>query len=190
MYAAALMEMVEQTGQLVDLADEVSQLRQLLSAEPDLGRLVSSRVLTVDERAGVVERLFRGRVSELLYRFIQVVNLKDRSEALAGILRAFGSLMDQKRGVLEVNGQVAWTVDEPRVRRIADAIGAALGKQIVLHQHVEPDLIGGLVIRVGDRLIDGSVATRLKLIRRQLIEAGREHARSGAAIAEGIAERD
>jgi len=177
-YAAALVEMADEAGELDAVADEAAQLGELLAADADLANLLSNRILSTDERAGAIERLFQGKVSDLLYRFLQVVNRKGRMAELPGILHAFGKLFAERRGVLQIDAYVAEKLDEEKLARIASSIGEALGKQVVPHQHVDPSLIGGLKLRIGDRLLDGSVAAQLKLLQQRMTAAGREKARA------------
>lgn len=183
-YAQALFEMSQAQGNLEAVAAEVDELAELLKAEPELYALLTSRVLGTADRAGVIERLFKGRLSDGLYRFVQVVNAKERTGSLRGILQAFGDLVAESQGLVEVDVYVANRLDKPQADAVAESIGQALGKRVALHQYVEPDLIGGLKIRVGDRLIDGSVATQLKLMKRKMTEAGRQRARQMTAAEE------
>lgn len=173
-YAAALVEMADEAGELDAVAEETAQLGELLAANADLANLLTNRILSTDERAGVIDRLFQGKVTDLLYRFLQVVNRKHRMAELPGIVNAFGKLFAERRGVLEIDAYVAQELDEEKLNRIAARIGEALGKQVVPHQHVDPALIGGLKLRIGDRLLDGSVAAQLKLLQQRMTAAGRE----------------
>ena len=179
-YAGALLDMAKQVNQLDEVADELEQLSQLLEAQPDLLRLMSSQVLSSQARRRSLEAIFQGRVSDLVYRFLQVVNQKGRLDVLPGIIYAYAKLLDEHQGVVEADVFVAERLSESDAQSVSDAIGKRVGKKVVLHQYIEPGLIGGLKIRVGDQLIDGSVATGLRLMRRRLVETGRAKARVAA----------
>ena len=176
-YAAALLDLAGQAEQRDEVRSELDEVGDLLASEPDLTKLLASRVLSTAERRGCLERLFTGQVSDLTYRFLQVVNDKERLADLAGIIRAYGRLVDEQRGLVDVDAYVATPMDDAQVRRVAAALELALEGQVVLHQHVEAHLIGGLKLRLGDRLIDGSVATQLRRMRDQIVAAGRDRAR-------------
>lgn len=179
-YARALLELADSQGQLGEIGEEVQELGQLLDSQPRLGALLSSRLVSLQEKTGSIEAIFKGRLSDLLYRFIQVVNAKGRLDILRELVRAYGLLLDERNGVVEGDIFVAQRMDEDYARSVADRIGAAVGLNVVLKQHEEPELIGGMKIRVGDKLIDGSVATQLRLMRESLIKSGREQARTQA----------
>ncbi len=180
-YAQALLELAQAKGEVDSVAEEAGGLIELLG-DADLKRLLYGRALSSAQRSGVVEKLFNGKVSDVLYRFIQVVNQKERLSALPGILNAYLGLVSEARGELDVDVYVAEALAGDASQTVADSIGGAMGKKVQLREHVDPELIGGLKVRVGDRLIDGSVATQLKIMRRKLIEAGRENARSGDSL--------
>jgi F-type H+-transporting ATPase subunit delta len=181
-YAQALLELGQPDGQADALAQEAGELLGLLNSEADLDRLLSSRALSSAQRSGAVEKLFKGNVSDVLYRFIQVVNRKGRLSELSGILQTYLDLVAEVRGELDVDVFVAEGLSDSAGQSVAESIGSALNKKVRLREHVDPELIGGLKVRVGDRLIDGSVATQLRIIKRRLVDAGRESARTGGLL--------
>lgn len=178
-YARALFEMALAHGEqrLDEVADEMDQLAELMRQDPGLRRLLTSHSLSVADRAASLERVFQGRVSDVLYRFLQVLNRKQRIASLAGIAEALAALVHEHRGLVEVDAFVANRLEEKQARQLADRLGQIMNKQVVLHQYVDESLIGGLKLRVGDRLIDGSVATQLRRLQHTLERAGRERAR-------------
>lgn len=180
-YARALFEMAEEQGALDEAADEMDQLADLLRHDASLRRLLTSRSLSTAERAESIERVFKGRVSDVLYRFLQVLNRKERIDQLAGVAQSMSDLVHEHRGLIEVDAFVPQRLDEHEADQLAQRLGQIMHKQVVLHQYVDPSLIGGLKIRVGDRLIDGSVATQLRRLRTNLERAGREQARQEGA---------
>lgn len=180
-YGLALVEMAEQAGTLDATAQQVEELDQLIAAEPDLHKLFSSRVLGIAERAVSIERLFKGQVSDLLYRFIQTVNRKGRLDKLQGIFNAFGHIVDQRNGIVEVDVFVASELTKDALDDLGQKIGTAIQRNVILNQKVDAGLIGGLKLRVGDRLIDGSIITQLKMLERKIMAEGREKAKTQLA---------
>ncbi len=112
---------------------------------------------------------------------MQVVNSKDRLASLAEIVVTYGQLVDRRNGIIEADVFVVSLLDDAEVQRISANLSDALGGNVVLHQSVDPTLIGGLKLRIGDRLIDASVATQLKNMKKRITDEGREAARGGIA---------
>lgn len=183
-YAKALIDLAEKDNQLDSVAEEMADLGALLDSNADLVRLIENPILERTQRSGMVERLFSGKVSDLLYRFLQVVNQKDRLAALPTICAAFEAMMAKKRNQIDVDAYVAKPMDDATAARVSEGLGQSLGKQVNLRQHVNEALIGGLKLRIGDRMIDASVQSQLKRIEQQLIKTGRENARATAASLE------
>ena len=177
-YAEALLALGQKDGTLDTLAEETADLRTLLADNHDLSRLLTNPVIATDARQGMVQRMFEGKVSDTLYKFLQVLNRKGRLAALPGVCDAFATLVDEAQGKIEVDATVAAELDDATASRVADELGQTLGKQVTLTQHIDPDILGGMKLRIGDRLIDASVATRLANVRQRLIAAGREKAKA------------
>jgi F-type H+-transporting ATPase subunit delta len=180
-YAEALLDLTGDAEQRDAIREEMDQIGQLLEDSQDLTTLLASRVLSTSERRQCLQRIFEGKISDLVYRFLQVVNNKDRLVDLPGIIRALGRLVDQQRGLIDVDAYLAKPMDQAQADRIAEGLGSVLAGTVVLHQHVDESLIGGIKLRVGDRLIDGSVATQLRLMKQRMIERGRAAARTAVA---------
>lgn len=180
-YADALVELAQTHNQLDEVADEAAQLAALLGDQPQLQTLLSNPAISSSDRVALVARVFSGKVSDTLFKFLSVMARKDRLNELNAVLVSFRLQVAAIRGEVEVD---AWTAvamsDETRedVRnRVASALG---GKTVTLHEHVDASLLGGLKLRVGDRLVDGTAATRLRLLRRNLVAAGNAAARDAA----------
>ncbi len=176
-YARSLLELAEQAGQFDEIASEVADFGKLLEKSTDLTLLLEHPTLSDTQRAGAIERVFKGRVSDLMYRFLSVLQHKDRLAALPGIVLAFADLVADRRGLLRIEATFARQPDAQELDRVRSRVGEATGKTVEVTTTIDPALIGGVRLRVGDRLIDASVAGQLKRMRRQLKSAGREQAK-------------
>lgn len=183
LYAQALIELADEQGQLDAVADEVAQLGNLLHDDADLNTLLETPALSTDERAGLLQRLFDGKVSDVLYKLLQVMNLKGRVNELPALVASFAELMDDRNGVVAVDAYVAAPMDAATLERVKAELGTALGgKTVKLEEHIDESLIGGLKVKIGDKLVDASVASQLRAMRNKLVEAGRGRA---SALASG-----
>ncbi len=167
-YARSLLALAQESGQLDAIEAQCVELSRWLNEHPQAMSLLSNQMLGVAERAGTVERLFRGRVSDLLLRFLLVMNRKGRLDRLQGVLDAFGHELLAIRGIVEVEAHVATPLDPSQAQAVAQRLSATLGREVLLHQKLDPELIGGIKLRIGDRLVDGSVAAQLRQLRNRL----------------------
>ncbi|MEM7577972.1 MAG: ATP synthase F1 subunit delta [Planctomycetota bacterium] len=181
LYAQALLELADASGQTDAIAGQVGDLARLLHDEADLRTLIESPAIKDRDRAGVIQRVFEGKLADPLYKLMQVMAHKSRLDQLPALTASFKKLLDERNGVVPVDAWVAQAMDEATVQSVKADIGQALGANAIeLTQHVDDTLIGGLKVKIGDTLIDASVATQLRSIRTQLIEAGRAKASAAA----------
>lgn len=179
LYAQSLLDLAQQRSE--DSPDSVAQtmraLAELCEQSPDLLRLVSTPTVSHDDRRAALERIFRKSIDDLVYRFLQVLNNKDRLNHLPAICEAYAQVYAEAKGIVEVEAHVAVSLGGDQASQVAESLGQALKKTVDLKQSVDPALIGGLKLRVGDRMVDGSVATQLKLLREKMVKEGRQRAR-------------
>ena len=170
-YAQSLFELAQEEGQADSVAQEMVGLLPLVAAGGELDRLMTHPAIGSDERRQLVQRVFEGKVSDLLYRFLQVVAAKGRLGHLASIASGYLLAVSEARGEVQVDAYVASAMDEATATRVAGEIGSSLGKTVTLKQHVDASLIGGLKIRIGDQLIDASVVSQLNQMKRNMMQA-------------------
>jgi len=182
-YARSLYELaVDAGGKVVDeVGEELSQVVGLMREQRELELLLTNPAINADRRRQSIASIFQGRVSDLTYRFLQVVNEKRRLAELPGIARAYDQIVKAERGEIDVDVYAASELDDKQVKRIGQRIGELVGRTAIVHPHVNESMIGGLKVRVGDRLIDASVATQLQNLKRRMLARGREIARTNAA---------
>ncbi|MEM1208322.1 MAG: ATP synthase F1 subunit delta [Planctomycetota bacterium] len=177
-YATALVELADERSQLDEVADECYQVGELLAHDSEFATLMTSPMIRAEQRRGVLERLFAGKVTDTLYNFLQTLNRKQRIAALRDILIAFGGIISDRRGVVHVTATTASDLPDDQADGMTQRLGEKLGgKHVELTRTTNPALIGGMALRVDDTLVDGSVATQLRLMKTHMIEAGRERAR-------------
>ena len=169
-YSRAMFDLAESEGNTEALLEELQDLMNLLEERDDLRTFMSSPMVDEGEREKVLEKLFRGRASEILVNSLQVLNHKGRLALLPTIVETLRETHQEHHGHIDVQvtSAVALT-DALRGELVAVATKLA-GRQAVLVETVDESLIGGMVIRIGDRKIDTSVATELRKLRHVLDE--------------------
>jgi len=170
-YAEALLAAAEKADQTEALLEEFdSFLVDVLDHFPALEEILDSRVISHDETSEILDHVFGGRASELLLNFLKVVSRHGRLECLRAIHRQLHEQYDRLRGRVRVELATPTPLDDALAGRIAEGLEGLLGAKPVLRRVTDPDLIGGAVLRIGDTVYDGSVATQLQIVRQQMID--------------------
>lgn len=176
-YAKSLFELAEKAGgeaRVSELSDEVEAVAEMARADARFREFLASPIVDGAERGKAIKRIFDGKVSDLLLRFLMVVNQHGRLGHLLPIADAYDLLVQERFGRVEVD---VYTVAGGRLdgaveSNVKQRIKSVFGKEAVLHSYADPHMIGGIKMRVGDQLIDGSIATRLRRLARSLAERG------------------
>jgi F-type H+-transporting ATPase subunit delta len=171
-YARALLELAEDRDALRETADEADALQQVLDENPTLRDVFANPGINAEERAELIDKMFGdNRASSLMLNFLHILNRKNRLAATGKIMAAFEHLLDEKLGKIEVNVTVAEKLDDGDLEEVRTRVGRALGKDAIIHQYVDPNILGGMVLRVEDQIIDASVKTQLDAMRERLMRA-------------------
>ena len=172
-YASALFELADEAGQLESVESDLGRLRAFLRESGDLRALVRSPLFRRSEQSEAILAVARqAGFSELTVRFLGLVATKRRLFALVGMIEAFDRLLDRKRGLTRVEVRAAGELDDESVAALVEALRVATGGEVALDAKADPELVGGLVVRVGSRMIDTSIRSRLKRMRLRMREAG------------------
>ena len=170
-YARSLLELAQERNLAQPIGQELEQIAEVLESNPTFREFLKDPAIGSDERSGVLDRVLRSRVNPLLSNFLGVLNLHGRLRLLEEISAAYGDLLDELSGKIEVNVTVAQRLTPDELEQVRQRVGAALKKDAVVQQDVDESIIGGLVLRVGDKLVDASVRGQLETLRRQLLAA-------------------
>jgi len=170
-YARAMLGAAENAGQTKAVLDELDAIvSEVFAQHPKLEAVLGSLLVSHEEKSAMLDKVFAGRVSPLLLSFLKVVSRHGRLDCLRAIRRQAEKLHELMQGSVRVHMTTAAPIDAAQLDKIAAALGAALGQRPILETAVDPALIGGAVLRVGDTVHDGSVANQLQSIRQQMIE--------------------
>ncbi|MAT81142.1 MAG: ATP synthase F1 subunit delta [Phycisphaerae bacterium] len=174
-YARSLFELCEEAGgrdKAMEVADELEQVCELARSDSAFNEFLASPLLEVTARGDSLKAIFENKISDLLLRFLLVLNANDRLGHLEQIEAAMIQIVHEQWGRIEVDVTTAQAMDDTARETITAQLKSALGKDPVIHSHVNEDLIGGITLRIGDQLIDGSVATQLRRLETDLKKSG------------------
>lgn len=162
-YAAALYELADEGKSLDSVAGDLSSLKTLIAESADLAKLIRSPLIDrTDKAAAMNSVLQQAGADDLTRRFIGIVARNNRLFALPGMIEAFLAELAQRRGEVTAEVASAKPLSETQLASIAQTLQSALGGRVAIEPRVDPSLIGGLVVRVGSRMIDASLKSKLQ----------------------------
>lgn len=170
-YAAALFELGQRHDEAQAYADAFDALDEVLADERVLQFLETPKVEAADKQAALRTAL-EGRVPERFLNFLMVVVNKRRQDVLPGIRSEYREMLDAAVGRVHANVTLAREPDDEVEQVISRRLTALLGKDVVPHITVNPAILGGLVVRYGDRAMDGSLRRQLLTLKREMMNAG------------------
>ena len=170
-YAKALMDTAERAGTTAAVIEEFDAVvREVLDGFPKLETVLTSALVSPEEKSAVLDRVLKDRASPLLVNFLKVVARHGRLDCLRAIHQQAQAFYDKLRNRILVRLWTATPLDPAALERLAQSLRAKLGGEPLFQQETDPSLIGGAVLRIGDTVYDGSVANQLQNLRQQMIE--------------------
>ncbi|MBT4531320.1 MAG: ATP synthase F1 subunit delta [Phycisphaerae bacterium] len=174
-YAKSLFELASDAGgndKVVEIADELEQVCELMQQNSETHLFFTSPIIDVPKRGETLSAIFSNRVTDLTLRFLLVLNNKGRLNHLESISVAFDLLVQEAFGRVEVDVFTPTALDADAMNIIKGKVQSMLGKVPVLHPYVDKQMLGGLKLRIGDQLIDGSVQTKLRRLSESIKNSG------------------
>lgn len=177
-YAKALLSVGQETGQVDELVEQLGDFVAAVDSLPKFRAALESPRISVDEKEAMVQKAVGGKVNKDLLNFLKVLGRKGRFDCLSAICGSARKMHDEMAGRAQATLTTASEVDASVVEGIASRLEKVLGKKVNLTASVDPDIIGGMVVRVGDTVYDGSVANQLRQVRAKAIKAASDSIRS------------
>jgi F-type H+-transporting ATPase subunit delta len=170
-YATAILNAAEKQQKAQAILDELEALvRDVFGRDPHFEAFLASAAIGRDRKAEAIRDAFDGKSDEVLVNFLLVLNQHDRLELLRPILAAYREIYNERGGRMRVQVRSAAPLPDDQQERLREELRQAFHKEPVLQAEVDPELIGGLVVQVGDWLYDASVRTRLEQLRNEILE--------------------
>jgi F-type H+-transporting ATPase subunit delta len=179
-YAEAILRAADlrhQGDEILEMLD--SLVNDVLRADPRLEAFLSSGAIGKQAKAAVIHSVFSGRASELFIHSLSVLNDHERLDLLRPIVAAYRELRDQQAGRMRVQVRSAVPLPDDQRERLLQQLRETFHKEPLLETQVDQDLLGGMVVRVGDWLYDHSVRTQLETMRDQIMARSNYEIQSG-----------
>jgi F-type H+-transporting ATPase subunit delta len=172
-YASALFELALNSNAVDAVKADLDKFDALVADSADLGRLVRSPVFGADEQAKAIAAvLAKAGISGVAANFLQVVASNRRLFAVRDMIRAYGALVARHKGEVSAQVTVAEGLSDAHRAAIKDALKSVTGKDVDLNVKVDPAIIGGLIVKLGSRMVDSSLRTKLNAIKHAMKEVG------------------
>lgn len=168
-YAEGLFAAASAQGDVEGVRRELEQLVALVEQTPDLRALLSRPDLAAEQKMGVLEAALGREVSAKLMGLLAALVRHGRGGYLEAVAEAFGQLADRATGVVRARVRAAVPLTEEQRERLRAALSRLAGARVELEEEVDSSLLAGMVVEIGNRLIDGSAAGRLAQLRRTLL---------------------
>jgi F-type H+-transporting ATPase subunit delta len=172
-YATALFELAKETNAVSSVLADLGRFDDLVAANPDMTRFVMSPIFSADEQLRALEPILaKIEVAGLAQKFLLLVASKRRLFAVRQMVKAFRALVDKDRGVTRATVTLAETPSTKALETIKAALRDVAGAAAEIDLKVDPEIIGGLVVQIGSKMVDSSLRTKLNGIRTAMKEVG------------------
>jgi F-type H+-transporting ATPase subunit delta len=172
-YAAALYDLSQGEKTLDAVEAGLVSIAQLAGDSADFSRFLRSPVIGAETKAAVIQTILsQAKVHPTVAKFVKVVARNGRLFALPQIIKSFRALAAEGRGEIAAEVTSAAPLSKAQLADLAQTLKRQIGKTVTLNEHVDPSLIGGLMVKVGSRMIDSSLKTKLTAMKIAMKEVG------------------
>jgi F-type H+-transporting ATPase subunit delta len=170
-YASALFDLAKDAGALDKVAGELRAFQGMLDQSPDLQRLVRSPVFSAEEQARALNAVVaKSGIAGLTANFLGLLARNRRLFAVSDMIKGYRTLLARHKGEVEAEVTSAAPLSDTQLTALRAALKATLGKDVAVSANVEPSLLGGLVVKVGSRMVDSSIRTKLNSLKNAMKE--------------------
>jgi F-type H+-transporting ATPase subunit delta len=169
-YAAALFDLAVQDNRMEEYEQEVQVIMNALKDEPDFRAVLQSKQIALKEKIDIIEKVFKDKVSASIVGLMVILVTKGRQDFLMEVFESFVEMVKNKKGILKATVTSAVRLNPDQLEKIKSNLENSTKSQIELDTILDESIIAGLVIRVGDKVVDASVKGKMQLLKKQLTE--------------------
>lgn len=172
-YASALFDLARDADSVSAVETSLDSFVTLVDASDDFSSFLQSPLISADVKSSAVDAIVaKAKAPELVANFVRMVARNERLFALTTIIAAFKDLAAKERGEVSADVTSAAPLSKEQLKSLADTLKKKIGKTVTLNTHVDSDLIGGLLVKVGSQMIDSSLRTKLSAMKIAMKEVG------------------
>jgi F-type H+-transporting ATPase subunit delta len=169
-YARSLFEVAKEQGKLDEIREQLDQFAEALEENRELQVFFFSPYFSTEEKKEQLKGALDG-ADEILLNFLELLLEKHRMPLVFRVRRAFQDLWERENKLLQVQVTSAIELDPSVIEQIGERVGEQTDRKVELSAEVDPDILGGIVLRVGNSILDASIRNRLEKLRRQVAKA-------------------
>jgi F-type H+-transporting ATPase subunit delta len=169
-YAVALLSVAEERRVLESVAKDMESVARTLRASRELQVLVRSPIVTSPRKLAIFRELFSARIGAEAMQFVELLIRKQREALLPEVVEEFLALRDERTQIVNVDVTAAVEIASAQEKELKGVLERQTGKHVRMRVTQDPDIMGGLVVRIGDTVLDGSVRHQLEQLHRRFVE--------------------
>ena len=168
-YGKAVFDAAVAAGNRDEVIEQLDSLiADVLDTSPQLDALFGNPMISAEQKLGIIQAIFSGRALPIVLSFLQAVAKNERLVHLRSIVDAVHQLRDQADNVRRVGATTAHPMSPELTARLSESTGTLLGCRVQLETDVDPTILGGVILRIGDTVYDGSITVRLEQLRKKM----------------------
>ncbi|HNX28129.1 MAG TPA: F0F1 ATP synthase subunit delta [Syntrophomonadaceae bacterium] len=170
-YAEAFFSIARETESIDGFQQELQVVVNTINEMEDLKEYFGHLLIPAKDKKEIAGKIFSGKISSTTLNFLMMVLDKRRQAYLEVILEEYKDMADEVRNITKAELVSAQEVSEAEIKSLAEKLSASTGKKVQLEPKVDPSLLGGIKIRIGDQIMDGTIAKKLEMLKTQLMQA-------------------
>lgn len=171
-YAKSLMDLATEGNALEAVKNDMKAVIRLCEENRDFALFLKSPVIKTDKKIEVLNSVFQGKISKLSQSFLALIASKNREAYIPEIARAFDELYKQNSNILTAVVTSARGLDDTTRKKVIELVKSQMNGEVELIEKIDPNTIGGFILKIGDRQIDRSVSRQLSTLKNQLVNKG------------------
>lgn len=167
-YAGALFEVAKERHLIDEFEAELEVVSQVVSGHKDLKRVINHPQINREDKKALLEKVFKNDVSKEVLNLLKVLVDRDREQVLDELKDEYTTIANEYRGIVEMTVTTASPLTNDEETKLADAFSHHLNKKLRIHAKVDPKVIGGVLVKIGNRLYDGTLSGKLERFSKEL----------------------
>lgn len=167
-YAEAIFQVGEESNSTTKLYEELNAVLDILKSDKNFYNVLKSPLISKGEKKEIIENVFNDRIENDLKNFFKILIDKERISSLELIQKSFKELLNEKNNVIEGKAITAVPMSEEEIKKLEENLSSKYNTNIVLENIVDKTILGGVLVRLGNKEIDGTIKTRLENLKQEL----------------------